>query len=128
MTESTRFFINSRKALEQAFRFLAGLGYEVSYIIEAKPRTRSLEQNALLWKLLTIISEQVVWHGNKLSQSDWKHIFTASLSQQRVVPNIDGTGFVVLGKSTSKMSVKEMTDLIELIYAFGVQRGVNFDE
>lgn len=128
MSESTKFFINSRKALENAFRFLAGLGYEVSYVIEAKPRTRSLEQNALLWKLLAIVSEQVVWHGQKLSAEDFKHIFTAALSQQRVVPNIDGTGFVVLGKSTSKMSVKEMTDLIELIYAFGAQRGVRFDE
>lgn len=128
MNESTKFFINSRKALENAFRFLAGLGYEVSYIIEAKPRTRSLEQNALLWKLLTTISEQVVWHGHKLSQNDWKHVMTAALSQQRVVPNIDGTGFVVLGKSTSKMSVKEMTDLIELIYAFGAHKGVRFYE
>jgi hypothetical protein len=32
----------------------------------------------------------------------------------------------VLGKSTSKMSVAEMMDMIELIHAFGAQHGVKF--
>jgi hypothetical protein len=51
------------------------------------------------------------------------------LSQElRVVPNIDGTGFVPLGRSSSKLTVKEMTDLIELIFAFGAKHGVTFTD
>jgi len=41
------------------------------------------------------------------------------------VPAIDG-GFVVLGQSTSKMTIKEMTDLQELMAAFGVEHGVEW--
>ncbi|MBK9617266.1 MAG: recombination protein NinB [Uliginosibacterium sp.] len=34
--------------------------------------------------------------------------------------------FVVLGQSTSKMSIREMSDLMELMSAFGAERGVRF--
>lgn len=96
--------------------------------MEVKEFTRTVEQNSKLWALLTEVSAQVNWHGQKLSNEDWKHVFSAAMSQQRVVPNIDSTGFVVLGKSTSKMSVAEMMDMIELIQAFGAQHGVKFKE
>lgn len=90
--------------------------------------TRSSLQNARLWAMLGDVAKQVDWHGRKLDAEDWKHIFSASLSQQRVVPNLDSTGFVVLGKSTSKMSKREMSDLIELISSFGAERGVKWSE
>jgi len=86
---------------------------------------RSLEQNALLWSMLTDISRQIEWYGRYLSAEEWKHVFTASLSKQNVVPGIDG-GFVVLGKSTSSMSIREMGDLIDLMTAFGIEKGVRF--
>ena len=54
-------------------------------------------------------------------------MFTAALRKQRAVPGIDG-GFVVLGNSTSKMTVAEMSELIELIGAFGAQHGVVFND
>lgn len=121
-----KFMINSRKSLEAAFRILSSLGYEKSYHLEAKPLTRTIEQNAKLWAMLTEISQQVDWHGQKLSQEDWKHVFSAALNQQRVVPNLDNNGFVVLGQSTSKMTVSQMTEMIELMYAFGAQNSVEF--
>lgn len=94
-------------------------------VVEIKPKTRSLEQNAALWAMLTDVSRQVDWHGQKLTPEDWKHVFSASLKQQRAVPGLDG-GFVVLGQSTSKMTVREMSDLMEVISAFGAERGVRF--
>lgn len=54
-------------------------------------------------------------------------MLTASLKQQQVVPGIDG-GFVVLGTSTRRMSKPEMNELIELIYAFGIEHGVKFSD
>ena len=75
--------------------------------------------------MLTDVSKQVNWYGRKLTPEEWKHVFTASLSKQDVVPGIDG-GFVVLGKSTSKMTKSEMAELQELIEAFGAQQGVRF--
>jgi len=87
--------------------------------------TRSLAQNRMLWACLHDISQQVVWYGRKLDSESWKNIFSAAQHQQDTVPGING-GFVVLGKSTSKMRVSEMRDLIEIIFAFGAEQGVKW--
>lgn len=97
------------------------------YIVEIKPPTRSLEQNARLWAMLTDVSRQVDWYGRKLSQEEWKIVFTASMKKQDVVPGLDG-GFVAMGQSTSKMTKGELGDLMELISAFGAQQGVIFHD
>jgi len=89
--------------------------------------TRSLAQNRMLWACLRDVSEQVIWYGKKLDSESWKHVFSAALNRQETVPGIDG-GFVVLGKSTSKMRVGEMRDLITLIHAFGVERNIKFSD
>lgn len=94
--------------------------------LEIRADTRSLAQNRLMWQRLTELSQQVAWHGAKLSPEDFKVMLTASLRKQRVVPNIEGNGFVVLGESTSQMSIAEMTELLELIAAFGSEQGVLF--
>lgn len=96
----------------------------VGYVVEVKERTRSIEQNSLLWSLLTDVSRQVEWYGRKLAPEDWKHVFSSALRKQDVVPNIEGNGFVVLGQSTSKMGKREFSDLIELIYSFGAEHNV----
>ncbi|WP_313752424.1 recombination protein NinB [Mixta calida] len=89
--------------------------------------TRSLAQNRMLWACLRDVSQQVVWYGKKLDSDSWKNIFSASLKGQETVPGING-GFVVLGKSTSKMRVSEMRDLITLIHAFGAEHNVQFSD
>jgi hypothetical protein len=98
------------------------------YVVRVSEPTRTLEANAAMWASLNDISQQVVWHGRKLDAESWKHIFSSSLKKQDVVPNLDGTGFVVLGVSTSKMTKREMGDLIELIHAFGAQNGVQWSD
>jgi len=94
------------------------------YVVQIKPPTRTLEANAAMWAALNDVAAQVVWHGRKLDAESWKHIFSSSLKKQDVVPNLDGTGFVVLGQSTSKFTKAQMGDMIELIHAFGAERGV----
>ncbi|WP_212408553.1 recombination protein NinB [Erwinia sp. E602] len=96
-------------------------------VVTIQERTRTLDQNAKLWACLNDVSEQVNWHGRKLTSEEWKHVFTAALKRQDVVPGIDG-GFVVLGQSTSRMTVGEMRDLIELISAFGADHDVRFGD
>ena len=97
--------------------------------IEFKSSRRSLPQNDRMWAMLTDIARQLPWHGVKLTPDDWKLVFLDALKREvRMVPNIDGNGFVVLGKSTSKMTVREMRDLIELAQSFGAQQGVKFGD
>lgn len=92
-----------------------------------RPEKRSTAQNRRLWAMLNDLSEQVVWHGQKLSADDWKTMCTASLKSQRVLPGIEG-GFVVMGESTSQMTVAEMVELQDFIEAFGIQHNVTFHD
>jgi hypothetical protein len=73
--------------------------------------------------MLTDVSRQVEWYGKKLTEWEWKDVFTAALKKSKVVPGIDG-GFVVLGQHTSSMSKSDFSELIELIYSFGADKGV----
>lgn len=93
--------------------------------LELRQETRSNAQNRRMWAMLADIARQIVWHGQKLDSEDWKHVFSASLNKQRAVPGLDG-GFVVLGTRTSKMTKPEMSDMIELMYAFGAQNNVTW--
>lgn len=95
--------------------------------ITATEAKRSLEQNSKLWALLDEVSEQVEWYGQHLTREEWKDVFSASLKRQKVVPGIDG-GFVVCGQRTSQMTVRDMSELIELIHAFGAERNVRFSD
>jgi hypothetical protein len=97
------------------------------YIVQVSEPTRNGSQNALLWAILDDISNQVVWHGQKLSPDDWKHVLSATLKKSRIAPGIDG-GFVVLGLATSRMTKAEFSELLELCYAFGSEQGVVWSE
>jgi hypothetical protein len=109
----------------QAWAAKAPWGTRVTFQ-EAK---RTTDQNARMWAMLTDVARQVKWDGLKLSADDWKLIFMAALKQElRMVRNLDGTGFVQLGRSSSSLSVGEMADLMDLIAAFGAREGVTFAE
>lgn len=96
-------------------------------VLKLGRKKRNNGQNARLWATLTDVATQLDWYGEKLSQEDWKHVFTASLKKQKAVPGIDG-GFVVLATHTSSMNKTEFSELLELIYAFGSERGVRWSD
>ena len=101
-------------------------------IVEIKQRTRTIDQNAMLWRLLTLASRHVMWSVNGqetvLSPEEWKDVFTASLHQeQRIARGIRG-GFVMLGKSTSRMTVSQLSELIEFIHSFLAEQGVEIEQ
>ena len=95
---------------------------------EFKKAKRTLEQNALLWSRLTEIARKVEWYGEKLTAEDWKDVFSAALRKARIVPALEGTGYVQLGFRTSDMSKEEMNNMLALIDAFAAERGVTFNE
>ena len=97
------------------------------FVVVIKGPTRTDDQNAKLWPMLQDVSRQVDWYGKRLADHEWKDVFSASLRASKVTPGLDG-GFVVLGQKTSTMSKREFSDLIELITAFGTQRGVAWSE
>ena len=91
-----------------------------------KPETRSSQANRKMWLMLGEISRQVIWHGQSLGPVEWKWVLSAGLQKQKIVPNIENNGFVVIGESTSGMTIKRMNELIELCEFFGAREGVRF--
>lgn len=110
---------------QKAIRWIRGLPPGTR--VEFKGPKRTLPQNDRMWAMLTDVATQLRWHGLKLVAEDWKLMFLDALKrEQRIVPNLDGTGFVNLGRSTSDLSVQEMSDLQALIEAFGAKHNVRF--
>lgn len=101
-------------------------------VLDIKEPTRTIEQNKKMWPLLKDLSDQVIWFGNKYDSDDWKDLITALVAkskkqEQRMAPGLDG-GVVMFGQRTSKMNVGQMVEVIEAIYWFGTQQGVQFSE
>ena len=80
----------------------------------------------MMWSVLAQL-EPIEWYGATLTKEEWKDVLTASIKRQRVVPGLEG-GFVVCGSSTSKMSAAELSEVIEVAFAFGAQQGILFKE
>lgn len=93
---------------------------------------RTISQNRKMWAMLNDIARQLDWPVNgvrvKITPEDWKDLITAGLSKhQRIAQGLEG-GVVMLGSRTSRMTKKELAELIEYIYATGTERGVVWDE
>lgn len=116
---STRRTITIRDTVDRQCVATWARNVENGTIVEFRKKTRSNEQNAKLHAMLGEVADQVVWYGTKLLVEDWKNMFTASMRKAQVVPGIDPGTVVPLGIHTSTMTVDEMSNMIELIYAFG---------
>ena len=118
--------LNTPEARETVRRWI--LGVPNGTIVELKSPKRSTDQNSLLWARLSEIATQVDWYGQKLTPEDWKDVFTSALRKARIVPSLEGTGFVQLGLHTSDMDKEEFGNLLDLIDAFAAERNVVFHD
>ncbi len=98
----------------------------IGHVVKISEPTRSLDANWKLWAMLTDLENQCNWHGVKLTAAEWKDLLSAGLVKSKVVPNIDGSGFVILGQRTSKMTTKQFSELLDLVGLFGDSRGVKW--
>jgi hypothetical protein len=94
---------------------------------------RSSEQNSKLHALLTDISQQKLWAGQRLSVEDWKRLMVSAWErangrQARMFPSLDGNGFDVVYHRTSKMTKQELSELLEYAIAWAVQNDVRLPE
>ncbi len=125
----TRATVIIRNATDRARIAKWAAGVPAGTRVEFKQVKRSLPQNDRMWAMLTDVSQQALHHGLRLTPDDWKLLFLDALGREiRCVPNLDGDGFVNLGRSSSDLGKEEMTNLIELIFAFGAKHGVVFQD
>jgi hypothetical protein len=96
-------------------------------------RERSIEQNAKLHALLADISRQKQWAGQWIDVEAWKRLLTAAWERAEgrsaeFYPALDGAGFDVVWRRTSRMNKQEMISLIEYAQAWAVENGVKLSE
>jgi hypothetical protein len=93
--------------------------------VEFKAPQRSLEQNSRMWAMLTDVATQKTHAGRKYNSDQWKVLFMHACGREtQFLPAIEGGGFVPYGQSSSDLSVSEMTDLIEFMFAWGAENGI----
>lgn len=64
----------------------------------------------------------------KASQEDWKDYLTAIFYKEQKIAMGENGEAILIGRSTSKMSKKVFSELIECIYAFGSNRNVAWSD
>ncbi len=93
--------------------------------LDFKAPKRTLEQNSLFWSMLTDLATQRLHHGARLTAEDYKLLILDGLHRDmRLVLNLDGTGMVALGRSSSDLSREEMSGAIEIMFALGARDGI----
>jgi len=99
------------------------------YVVSVRPPMRNLDQNAKLWAMLTDISKVCEIDGRKFIREDWKCIFMRACGWDVMfLPGLsDGRPFPA-GFRSSRMTVRQMADLITYIGAYGDERGVTWSE
>ena len=102
----------------------APLGYRVTF---AEPK-HSSEQQDKFHAMVREVSRQLEYYGAKRSEEVWKSLFVAAYQQADILPSLDGQNFVQVRRSTTTFGVKEYSDLIEIVYAYGAEHGVTFKE
>lgn len=97
--------------------------------VEFKEPKRTLPQNDRMWAMLTEISSKALLGGKRYSADEWKCIFLDALGQEmKFLPKLEGNGFVPIGHRSSDLSVKEMSDLMELMTAWCANNGISLSE
>ena len=97
------------------------------WIVTIKEPTRSLDQNARLWAMLGDIAKAEPM-GRKHTPDEWKAIFCQACGwEMAFLPGLSG-GFFPIGFRTSRMTVRQMADLITWIMAWGDEQGIRWSE
>lgn len=126
MTDRQSFILVNPTVRGNAVRAIidAPQGYRVT-ISEPK---RSTSQNDMMWSLLSDIANAKP-EGRQWDPETWKAAFLHYLGHQvRFAEGLDGSGPFPMGFRSSKLTVKQMGDLLTCILAYGDQHGVKWTE
>lgn len=99
-------------------------GYRVTI---AEP-TRSTDQNAKMWAMLNDVARAKPEARNWTPET-WKAAFMHFLGHQVMfAEGLNGTGPFPVGFRSSRLTVRQMIDLIDCIAAYGDEHGVEWRE
>ena len=110
---------NAMLAIEQA---------PANYKVSISEPGRTVDQNSKMWAMLNDVAKAEP-EGRQWPPETWKAAFMHFLGHQVLfAEGLDGTGPFPVGFRTSNLSVRQMIDLIDCIYAYGNEHGVVWNE
>lgn len=99
----------------------------VGYVVTVSEPKRTLDQNARMWAMLTDVSRAKP-EGRSHPPETWKALFMHACGfEVRFEMGLNSEPFPV-GWRTSRLSKRQMADLITFISAYGDQHGVQWSE
>lgn len=101
--------------------------------VEFKGPCRSLDQNSRFWAMLTDCAVQGRINGRRYNTEAWKTMFMHAYAEERGIeikylPALNRAGMVPCGRSSSDLSVTEMSELMDWISAWGAENGIQFHD
>jgi hypothetical protein len=97
-------------------------------VLTVREASRSNDQNAKMWAMLSDISRAKP-EGRRWTPETWKAAFMHVLGHQvQFCEGLDNSGPFPLGFRSSKLTVKQMADLITVIQEYGDRHGVVFTD
>ena len=99
----------------------------VDAVVTVKEATRNLDQNARLWAMLSDISRAKP-EGRTMTAELWKCVFMQACGHEvQFLNGLDGLPFPA-GFRSSRLTVRQMADLLSFVAAYGDQHGVKWSE
>lgn len=99
----------------------------IDAVVKVTEARRTLDQNSKLWAMLSDVSRAKP-NGRCQTPEVWKALFMHACGHSvQFEMGLNGQPFPV-GFSSSKLTKRQMADLIESIYAYGAEHGVVWTE
>lgn len=93
-----------------------------------EPR-RSEESSRKLWAIASDIARSgKEWGGIKLSKASWFRLLTAAVYGQKMVPALNGDGFVFVDARTSRMTNAQISEVIAFAEAWCQENGIELSD
>ena len=97
-------------------------------VVNVREATRTNEQNSKMQVLLSDVSRAKP-ENRVMTTEQWKGVFMDACGyEQTFIENLERTSFLCLGFKSSRLTVAEMSDLIECIYEYGARHDVRWSE
>lgn len=128
MTSGAIFVLNNGYARREATRAIA-VAHE-GMVVEVREPRRTLDQNARLHAMLgDIVKSGYAHQGRKFDTEELKTLFVTEWMSETgqpsdIVPSLYGNSFVQLRRSTTKMSPKEIGEVMIIVERFCGENGI----
>lgn len=100
----------------------------VDAVVQISEAKRNDDQNARMWAMLSDVSRAKP-EGRHWTPETWKCAFMHSLGHQvRFCEGLDNSGPFPMGFKSSKLTVRQMADLITVISEYGDRHGVRWTD